>query len=358
MFFWFLFYIVELFIVALAQKVTDLKNKKILYSFSALIAIYFSAFRDCLGTDYKGYITQFGVQTFDSNSEPLFNVIKYIILNTNFSPVLFFASCAIVTLWFIWKYLDNGNNEFASISIIIFLSIPGLYFNTFNIVRQYFSVALFLYSLKYIQSRQLIRYIICITVACMMHLSSIILFPLYFILNKKYSIKTYIILAAILFFIAYSIEPIINTLTVLSDKYSVYLEADEESGNSTITFLCIIILIMYFIISKRSKLKQYNTESSYEVITINLFILYTIFSVIVFVNFYFYRLSFFFGISLCVMFPYVLNQIFRNKSVVNIVCLFFSFLYFFSFIIMGMDNSEICPDKLLSITSLFDISPI
>lgn len=358
MFLWFIFYTIELSLVSLANITTDTKSKKLLYSFSAFIAIYFSAFRDGLGTDYKGYIQQLGSWGFDGNFEPLFYAIKNIISGTNFSPVLFFTFSSIVTIWFFWKYFDNKHNEFASLSIIIFLSLPGFYFNTFNIVRQYFSAALFLYSLKYIQSKQLISYTLCIVLACMMHLSSIILFPLYFVLNKKFPIKIYIIFTVILIFTAYSLEPIFNAITVLSDRYSVYLDTEKESGSSTITFLCLIILIIYFIKTKRATPKILREESSYIVMTINMFILYTLFSLITSINFYFYRLSFFFSASLCIMIPFILYQILKNRASVTIVCLLFSFVYFYTFITMGKDNPEICSENILPISSLFDKSPI
>lgn len=351
MFIWFLFYIVELFFVSLAYLTKDPRGKKILYSVSALIAIYFSAFRNGLGTDYKGYL-----EIIDSPynyGEPLFNYIKNIIVETNFSPVFFFAFCSIVTIWLFWKYLDDKNNEFASLSIVIFLSLPGLYFNTFNIVRQYFAAAIFIYSLKYIQSRQLIQYTLCIAFSCTMHYSSIILFPLYFVLNKKYSVIEYLIFTIIIGVIAFALEPILNTLILLSDRYSVYLDsATEGAGKSTITFLCLILLVIYFLKSKQSK--KTVEESPYMVMTVNMFILYTIFSLITYINFYFYRIAFYFGASICVMMPFVLGKIFKDRKLVTMICLFFSFVYFFSFIVNGKDNVEICPENILPISTLFD----
>ena len=299
-----------------------------------------------------------GFSDFDLNSEPIFNFIKFIILESNLSPIFFFTICAIVTVWLFWKYLDNGNNQFASLSIIIFLSLPGLYFNTFNIVRQYFSAAIFLYSLKYIKSKQLICYILCITTACLMHISSIILFPLYFVLNKRFSFKTYIIFTIGLIIIAYSLEPIFNAITLFSDRFSLYLETEEESNKSTITFLCLIILFVYFINRKTHPLNNSYDDSPYMVMTTNMFILYTIFSVMTFVNFYFYRITFYFGASLCIIMPNIIFKILKNRVSTTIVCLLFSFAYFFSFIIKGKDDPTICSDNILPITSIFDISPI
>lgn len=358
---WLIFYIVELFLLSLANIVTEYRNKKLLYSASAICAIYFSAFRNGLGTDYKGYIAQMSSMSelgHNSNSEPLFNFIKDIVLGTDLSPVFFFAACAIITIWFFWKYLDNIHNEFASLSIIIFLSLPGLYFNTFNVVRQYFAAAIFLFSLRFIASRQFFYYTLCIVVAFMMHTSAIILIPLYFVLNKSYSFKTYIIFGIVLIAGAYSLNPIFDTLSVLSDRYSIYLDSDEEAGKSTITLLCLVILTIFFIKYRQYRHKGININSTYLVMTINMFILYSSFSLLTFINFYFYRLTIYFGASLCVMMPFAIYLILKNKNSVSIICLLFSFIYFLAFITMGKDNPEMCSDSLLPISSLFDISPI
>lgn len=353
-----LFYIIELLIVYLAYIATENRSRRLFYSASALVAIYFSAFRNGLGTDYKGYIEKLNDTSGLDNSEPLFNLIKEIIIETNFSIVFFFALCAIITIWLFWKYLCNKQNEFASLSIVIFLSLPGLYFNTFNVVRQYFSAAVFLYSLKYIESKHLIYYALCIIIAFMMHTSAIILLPLYFVLNKLYPFKVYILFALILIVGAYSLNPIFEALSVLSDRYSVYLDSDEESGKSTIVFLCILINSIYFLKFKQSNHKEPSINTPYMIMTINMFILYTIFSLLTVINFYFYRLTIYFGASLCVMMPYVLYLFFKNRFSVSVICILFSFIYFFTFIITGKDNTEICSENMLSFGSLFDISPI
>lgn len=344
----------------MAYIVTECRSKKILYSISALVAIYYSAFRNGLGTDYKGYLSQFKTLELDFSvsNEPLYTLLKDLILHTNLSIVFFFCVCSVFTVWFIWKYLDDKQNEFASLSIIIFLSIPGLYFNTFNIVRQYFSTAIFLYSLTYIRSKNIFRYTFCIAVAFTMHVSSILLFPLYFVLNKKFPIIVYLIFAVILFSIAYSLEPFLQAISVLSDRYSVYLDEGGEAGNSTLTFLCIAILILYFLKSKLSGHNRKYDESPYIVMSSNMYILFIVFSLLSTIDIHFSRFAVYFGASICVMIPYVLNLFFRNYKSVAIICLLVSFAYFFSFISFGRDNPEICSDKLLPITSIFDISPI
>ena len=357
MFLWLVFYISELWILLIGYIETNARSRRALLTISALIAIYFSAFRNGLGTDYKEYLAKLQTSVdldIESNIEPLFRIIGNIVIDTNLSPIFFFAICSIVTVYFIWNYLDNKNNKFAGLSIIIFLSLPGLYFNTFNVVRQYFSVAIFLYSLKYIQSKQVLFYLLCIAIASMMHTSAIILIPLYFALNKQFSIKVYILFIIALIVAAYSLDPILSTIELLSNRYSVYLITEEEARSSTITILCVLLLIIFWSKEKISNRKNATIESPYMTMTVNMFILYTVFSVLTFINFYFYRLTLYFGASVCVMMPYILYRIFNNKMSVTIVCLIFSFVYFFTFITTGQDNPDICPDEILPISSIFD----
>lgn len=354
---WFEFYFTELIILLLTNITNNVRVRKSLYTLSAIIAIYFSAFRDGLGTDYRGYLIRMGhILRIDNDSdiELLFNAIKIIVHDTVLSPVFFFVFCSVITIWLFWKYLDNRQNKFAAVSIIIFLSIPGFYFNTFNVVRQYFSAAIFLYSLKYVQSKNLVNYLICISIACMMHTSAVVLYPLYFVLNHKYSVKIYILLAVSLIVAAYMLSPIITAISVLSDKYSVYLKPDQEASSSTFAVICLILVILYFLKFKIFREPLIEDRFPYMVVTVNLFILYTIFSFLTFINFYFYRLIFYFSASFCVIMPYVLNAYLKNKTLVTVFCLIFSLIYFISFIYSGQNNPEICSDELLPLSSLID----
>jgi hypothetical protein len=51
------------------------------------------------------------------------------------------------------------------------------------------AILLFLFSLRYIEKKQIIKYIIVNTLGVLLHATAIIVLPLYFILNKKISRK-------------------------------------------------------------------------------------------------------------------------------------------------------------------------
>lgn len=360
MLYWVIFYLVEIVILFASQRVKP-KSQKILYALSAMLAIYFSAFRDQLGQDYLGYLQklQWDVDwSFDlfSSTEILFDVLSIIIDKTYFSPVFYFFFLSIITITLIWVYLTNPNNEFVFAAVLLFLSVPGMYFNTFNLTRQFFSAAIFLYAIKYIEDRSLIKYSVSILIASTMHVSSIILWPLYFVLNRRYHIMVYVMLSVILFIAALSLADIIQSVAMFADRYSVYLASEQDSsGASLIVVISTIALIVELMFSKKNDVVDKRIQSSgYMTISVNLLFLFVAFSYLSLVNFYFFRIAVYFIPAVCVVLPHALYGLIKDKPIVNLFCISLSFIYFYFLAIVTADNPLICPDRILPISSLFD----
>jgi len=84
----------------------------------------------------------------------------------------------------------------------------------FNMIflRQGIAVAIFLYSIQFIKSRNAICYYFLNTIAITFHVSLILVLPLYFIVNRKYSPRVFIILLGAAIFLQS-----INIIKVLAD---------------------------------------------------------------------------------------------------------------------------------------------
>lgn len=55
-----------------------------------------------------------------------------------------------------------------------------------NGIRQSIAVCIFIYSLRYIQQRQTVRYAATILIAALFHLSAVVVLPLYWIVNRRF----------------------------------------------------------------------------------------------------------------------------------------------------------------------------
>ena len=71
------------------------------------------------------------------------------------------------------------------LSVILFITFGGLIIEC-NLMRNIKAILLFLISLKYLEERKLIPYILLNLIGVLFHSSAIVFFPLYFFLNKKF----------------------------------------------------------------------------------------------------------------------------------------------------------------------------
>lgn len=348
---WLVLIIVELSVLFLSTYLNNSRDKKILLLLFIIILTLFSAFRDGLGQDYSNYIEKLSYSTGkDINllSEPFFLIISRFIDKTSFSKIFFFFLSSFITIPLICSFLANKNNEHKYLSLIIFLFFPTLYYNTFNLVRQFFSVAIFLYSIKFIQSKNFIKYALCILIAFTMHISSLILLPCYFFLNRSYSLKLYLFVTIIFIVIASGIDIVMENMLFLQSAYGLYASSNTQMESSTMVIIYNIIFII--MLKEKHKFKT----NSYDTIVFNLHFLLTLFSNLAFINFYFYRLSIFFAPAIAVTFPASIAALTKKESITTVICLIFGFGLFASLLIPNLDNTVVCPNKILGISALFD----
>ena len=184
-----------------------------------------------------------------SGDAPLFAAILW--LSNLFFPTsqggIIVTSALTLALFFIAFVRDCKDFSFA----IVLFFVTECFFSTFNGISQWLAAAVFLYGYKYICDRKLVKYIVVILIATMIHSASIVLLPLYFIANiPAFSKKAFIYDIAILAFmvIGYrNLTPIITRLGILQDYVG-----SEMAGHRGVNYLTILIslapaAISYFI---------------------------------------------------------------------------------------------------------------
>ena len=178
-------------------------NKIIIFCLATIAPILVSMFRYGTG-DYLMYLNMmkvFGESGSDINS---FTVVKsievgfFILMRVSGffvgdSYFLIFGIIAAIVIGLIfvgiWKQSSN-----IVLSVFLFF-ISGIYFDTFNGVRQYIAVAIVFFSIMYIVEGNFKKYIIVILFATLFHYSAIIMLPVYFIRNAKIDFKRALIVA-------------------------------------------------------------------------------------------------------------------------------------------------------------------
>lgn len=226
------------------------KNKMFLF-FSFLILFLLSAFRYGIGVDYlKIYVKIFNLlaQGNDYDWDIGAIIICKIIQIFSQDYVYFFVITSFITLFLLFKAIVKYF-ELSPICLLLFV-ISGEYIASFNIVRQYLALAIFVYGIQYILKNDIKKYILTIVIATLFHSSAIILLPIYF-LNKikiKRLYQWYILLIIII--ISPLLSKIFYTLLSLS-KYNVYMSREAYSTadptySELITFSIVYIIAMFF----------------------------------------------------------------------------------------------------------------
>jgi len=267
-----------LFLILLAERIKGIsgQHKKIIMLITALFLVLFRGLRWETGTDWEQFYDFFYNVSLDSFFNPRYagtRVIMepgYTLLNLLFfeltgayTSLLIFYNAVILWIYYncSWKYFPQSPiNVF--ICLILFTSPFPL--------RQGLACAIFLYGIRYILSKDMLKFGITIIIAASMHSSAILLFPCYFFLNKQIPSKLVIVSYTICLFLAES--PLLNLIigqavtvfawfmgvdSSLLRKAYVYLSynKDVDSGLFTqiFSFLRSIVFIAIFCLFRYRK---------------------------------------------------------------------------------------------------------
>ena len=176
-------------------------SHKILAFLSMIVFVVFFSFRGYVQTDTLNYFELFvslpnildGVPynpSYDTGFVLYMSLIKSLGFNYNhFIAISSFIDLILLTILF-RRYFSY---KYYALYLYLFLIFTGIEYE-FNLMRNIKAVLLFFLSIKYIDSRQFGKFLILNLIAISFHWSSIIFFPLYFILHKEFSLRSLCIL--------------------------------------------------------------------------------------------------------------------------------------------------------------------
>lgn len=201
--------------------------------------------RKDVGVDYVNY------EDFYSMSDNLYTMKEkgfvWIIESLNRLNLPFSAFCLLfmgITLLGIFRFV-HINSPYILFSIMIYYSLGNYYFSAFNSVRQACATAIFLNLLQCIERKKFIIYtLFLIAVSFSIHMSAVILIPLYFFLNKKWNWTTKMIL-----FVTIAVCSSFLLGLVMNTPYSFYIKNEDFASSVPLTYYLIgvfaISLLVY-----------------------------------------------------------------------------------------------------------------
>jgi len=242
-----------LLLSALSYFIKDRVDKFLLFSLVIIFLIFFAGLRYQTGYDYDNYEKIYEEIKFTGYSfdvEPSVNLIMNFFNKLSVSYVLFLFLFAFVAVGlkgrFIWQY-----SLFPFISVVLYFS--RLYITAdFGQIRQGLAAGLILWSFAYIKENNLKKYTLILLAAISIHISSILFYPIYFIVRKKYKPMVLVIVLCVALMLA-TIDLkniVINYLTNFMPEYIAQKlvfygnsEADEVIGLTYSVFLRLALII-------------------------------------------------------------------------------------------------------------------
>lgn len=253
-----------------------------------------------------------------------------------------------IQLMFLLIALFTNILLFSSLKIYskhIFISLM-IYFSTLyfvmdmDVIRQCISATIFFYSLIYIANRNIYKFSLAIIIAGSFHQTALLLFPLYYILNKDFKNKYLLVFVGIAFSVfAFQIpwlQFIINHIIGIISPGSFQLKLSSYSNvNISRNFgigLIGNLLIFIFCLLKRNKLKINNMYNLFlNLFIINLIIYYSTWELSMLSS----RIRLYFLMSNIVLLTYFID-VFEERlkkyfifMFISLYCLFYGRIYFF-----------------------------
>lgn len=162
---------------------------------AAVPFILVSGFRYAVGTDYWAtYYTGF-YRVLENNGFDRFEfgylaIVKIIQKITDNAFVLIFC-LSLLFAGFTFKAIKEQSQDI--LFSVLLLVVTRYFFISMNAVRQFLAMAIILYSMKYILSRQRNKFLFWLFIAFSIHYMAILFLPMYYIAEKKINLKRFTI---------------------------------------------------------------------------------------------------------------------------------------------------------------------
>lgn len=247
-------------------------KKKIQIIACASILFLISAFRSVeVGGDLINYIPFFhktaymGIKEILNSNYELGYIIFNKIINFIYNNDQFFIfMSSLVVIFFIAKYISRYS-LLPWLSYYLFVSLM-FFGSSFNLVRQSMAMAIVLNSIKYIEERNLKKFILNIFIASLFHRTAMIFIILYFTSKYKINIKYFFVMILSAIGIILFGDKIISILMNSSERYLDYTDKISSGNGYGMLAMLIIVLLFGLIFGKNSDEDKFKLKIHYHMI--------------------------------------------------------------------------------------------
>ena len=241
----YILFILFYYILAILELSNIKPKKNCIVCASLFMMVFFLGFRGFIGADWINYYPNFrDVPTiyeynwlqyaFSSYYEPFFQVFTSIIKSV-YNNYFFYLFINVLIDAIILHYFFSRYSPTYAFSFLIFFVMGGLAIEV-DLLRNVKSIMLFLLSVKYIEQKKFLKYLLLNLCGAMFHLTSLLYIPFYFIAKRYLSRRVFIILFSIgVFILVFKINFFSHIVggigTILGERFSIMIEAYFFDGD-------------------------------------------------------------------------------------------------------------------------------
>ncbi len=230
--------------------------RKLFIVVSALLLFFLRAFADPSSLEdlpnYKNdfeYLAQF----------PLRDVFAVDIYYNRIEPGfrLFMRLCSLMSLSFegflvvygiLWvaAYITVIRRCTDYVIVAVLMLCVEAYGQSLFVIRQHLAMAVFFLSFKYILRRDLVKYLLMIALAYLLHRTAFIAFPAYFLYNTKNKYTLMVLFCLLIVAAVFVTSDVSSFLDVgIMSEYSGYITGDYDGANLTQVFIMVGLIVVY-----------------------------------------------------------------------------------------------------------------
>lgn len=322
------------------------------------------AIRYNVGTDFFNYLEMYESRYMleYSRNEFLYQKLSLFLCSINAHPIFYFGVFVLLQITFFLASFKDERYLFPFLTLFLFTnSEVGTWM---NIIRSSVAMCIWLYSVKYIEKKKFLPYLILCLIALGFHKSTIFYIPLFFLFLRKDidvpSIKKQLfllLLAFIVLFLFYVIAPHMSAVVgvaqhvLYSDSYDAYSveamleESNREVSGTGIAYLVKLLVDVFIIINSKKMQVFYSSKKFtiyYWMYIVALFTYYCFPASVI----SFSRPFRFFYIFRTIMLAYFAYYLWRNRKVKNneFYLLLFVTLYLGLFVFSQVVSGEDSPN--------------
>lgn len=245
---------------------------------------------------------------------------------------LFFLLCAILTIIPVYVLIKK-KAKYPSESLFYFVTL-GFYVLSFNMVRQSIAMSLCFWALQFLFDKKFFKYMAIVVIACLFHITAIIMIPIYWISRTRLDTRKLIILMILLVLGGILFNPFFNYIASIIPQYNMYVNYNgEDAGIGTYLINIIYLVLIFLCIISRKSITENDKNNS---ILINIITLSTFFIVASFRGALFARLIYYWLMPITLLIPYltrIVKKIQRTslQSLITIAFIAFYLIYIYSF---------------------------